>query len=421
VKWQFHLVSFEGPDAYSRVGGLATRVEGLAAALSARGHETHLWFVGSPDLPGHERLGALHLHRWCQWVSRYHPGGVYDGDHGKAGELGFSLPPFLLREVLAPHLAKRGARAVVLAEEWQTVGAVLHLHELLREAGLRERVRVLWNANNTFGFEGIPWDRLARAATLTTVSRYMSQRMREIGALALVIPNGLSPDAFELPERAAVAEIRGRFRRRTLLAKMARWDPDKRWLGSVEIVAEMKRRHWKPLLLARGGQEPHGQEVLAAARARGLRVVECSWRRPGGAGLAEALREVDGADVVNLASFVDPRARRVLFRASDAVLANSGHEPFGLVGLETMAAGGIACTGRSGEDYAHPGRNALVVESGDPQEFLGLFGGLRERPQLARALRREGRATARRYAWSEVVERALLPRVSSVIGAFADA
>ena len=25
---QFHVLSFEGPDAYSRVGGIATRVEG---------------------------------------------------------------------------------------------------------------------------------------------------------------------------------------------------------------------------------------------------------------------------------------------------------------------------------------------------------------------------------------------------------
>jgi len=31
-----------------------------------------------------------------------------------------------------------------------------------------------------------------------------------------------------------------------------------------------------------------------------------------------------------------------LYAAADAVLANSGKEPFGLVGLEVMAAGGIA-------------------------------------------------------------------------------
>jgi hypothetical protein len=73
---QFHILSFEGPDPYSRAGGLATRVDGLAAILANLGFETHLWFLGDPDLPGEETHGTLHFHRWAQWVSRYHPGGV---------------------------------------------------------------------------------------------------------------------------------------------------------------------------------------------------------------------------------------------------------------------------------------------------------------------------------------------------------
>jgi glycosyltransferase involved in cell wall biosynthesis len=147
------------------------------------------------------------------------------------------------------------------------------------------------------------------------------------------------------------------------------------------------------------------------ARQRGLRVVERRAARPGPAGLLETLQDLGDADVVDLRSYVDPQARRTLFRAAGAVLANSGHEPFGLVGLETMAAGGIACTGCSGEDYAMPGQNALVLETGDPQEFVGLFRRLCSNPDDARSLRRAGRSTARRYAWSEVVQRVLLPRV----------
>ncbi len=52
---QFHLLSFEGPDPYARAGGLASRVDGLSRALVSLGFETHLWFVGDPDLPGHEQ------------------------------------------------------------------------------------------------------------------------------------------------------------------------------------------------------------------------------------------------------------------------------------------------------------------------------------------------------------------------------
>jgi len=407
---QFHILSFEGPDLYSRAGGLATRVNGLGDTLSDLGFATHVWFIGDPSLPGHERRGDLHLHRWSQWVSRHHPEGVYDGEFGKHADYCASLPPFLAKHVIEPYV-RRGGRAVVLAEEWQTADAVLHLHWLLRWAGLRERVSILWNANNTFGFEQIPWGQLGEAAAITTVSRYMKHRMREVGVDPLVVPNGLAPDAFDQPDRGAVAALRSRFRDRTVLMKMARWDPDKRWLESVDIVSEMKRQGWRPLLLARGGSEPHGHEVLRAAGDRGLDVVDRHWSEPGPKGLLDALQDVGEADVVNLQSHIDADARRVLFRGADAVLANSGHEPFGLVGLETMAAGGVACTGCSGEDYAVPGQNALVLETGEPAEFLGLYDRLRNDRDEHRRMRRAGRSTARRYAWPAVVQGVLMPRV----------
>ena len=93
------------------------------------------------------------------------------------------------------------------------------------------------------------------------------------------------------------------------------------------------------------------------------------------------------------------------------MLANSSHEPFGLVGLETMAAGGIACTGISGEDYAMHGRNALVLQTSDPREFVGLFQSLKADPARTESIRRAARTTAKHYAWPEVIERLLLPRL----------
>ena len=252
---------------------LPRRVEGLTETLAALGFETHLWFIGDPELPGHEVRGSLHLHRWAQWLSRHHPGGVYDGDLPKSTEYARTLPTHLMSNFLLAQ-SRRDDHAVILAEEWQTADAVLHLDWLLRNAGIRERASILWNANNTFGFERIRWDRLGAAAVVTTVSRYMKHEMSSEGVNPLVIPNGLSADAFDPPDRPAVAELRRRFRGRMLLAKMARWDPDKRWIAAVDIVAEMKRLSWRPLLIARGGTEPHGEEVIAAARARGLRVCE---------------------------------------------------------------------------------------------------------------------------------------------------
>ena len=412
---QVHMLCLEGPDDYSRAGGLATRVTGLTQALARAGYDTHLWFIGDPDSPGHEIRRNVKLHRWCQWISQYHRGGVYDGEEGKHADLAASLPPFLVREAVVPCL-RRGGRAVILAEEWQTVGAILHLDWLLRSAGLRDFVAIFWNANNVCGFHRIDWGRLAQAAVITTVSRYMRHWMWRLGVDPLVIPNGLAPEDFEAPEREAVAQFRRAVRDRVVLGKVARWDPDKRWLLAIDIVGELKRCGRRPLLIARGGVEAHGTEVLAKAAAAGLRVIERPLPRPGVAGLLEGLRRVGDADVVSLRSHLSPEARRLLFRGAAAVLANSGREPFGLVGLETMAAEGLACTGGTGEDYAVPGWNALIPQSQDPREFVGLFGRLHANPAEERAVRHRGRLTAKHYAWSEIIHRNFAPRLDLANG-----
>ena len=410
---QFHILSFEGPDAYSRAGGIASRVSGLSQALSDSGFETHLWFVGDPNLAGHEERGRLRLHRWCQWISSYHPAGVYDGQEGKRDDFARSLPPFLVREVLLPLLRKKGSEACILAEEWQTADAVLHLDWILRRLGLRHRVKILWNANNTFGFDRVDWKRLNRAAVVTAVSRYMRYRMWSLGLDPLVIPNGISEDALQLPEPRAVYAFRRNFRNRTVLGKVARWDPDKRWLLAVQTVAELRRRGKRPLLLARGGVEAHQSEVLATAAGAGLRVVERGGNGGGLQGLLDNLHDLEDVDVVSLGSPLDSEARRVFYKGCDAILANSGHEPFGLVGLETMAVSGLACTGGTGEDYAVPGWNALVLQTTDPQEFMGLFLPLQSHPTELRAMRRRGRLTANQQTWAAIIKRSLWPRLTA--------
>jgi glycosyltransferase involved in cell wall biosynthesis len=157
--------------------------------------------------------------------------------------------------------------------------------------------------------------------------------------------------------------------------------------------------------------EAHEHEVIERARSHGLHVLERTSAERGPRGLLDALSSINGAEIVVLRSHLDPQARGALFRGADAVLANSGHEPFGLVGLEAMAVGAIACTGASGEDYALDGQNAIVLQTNDSREFVSLFERLRGSPERMRALRRAGMQTARRYAWPRVIERTLLPRI----------
>ena len=402
----FAILSFEGPDRYSQAGGLGVRVTGLAEALAERGHAVDLVFVGDPALPAAEEPRAnLTWRRWCQWISQYHPLGVYDGEDGKVNDYASSVPRFIVEEIVEPARA-RGERVVVMAEEWHTVPAVIALDALLRERGWRGDATLLWNANNTFGFERIDWQGLQRAATLTTVSKFMKHAMWQIGVNPLVIPNGIpEPLVDDPPAKDEVQALRDALGDHApLLAKVGRFDPDKRWIQAVEATAVLKEWGFQPRLVVRGGIEPHGSEVFARASELGLQVEEVRVeRRDDPDALLVALAAARG-DVLNLVTFLSARALHTLYAAVDAVLANSGREPFGLVGLEVMASRGLAVTGSTGEEYAEPFVNAIVVDTDDGRELAAYLALVARDERLARRLRKMGRRTAKRYTWDHVVD-----------------
>ena len=416
----FVLLSFEGPDAYSRAGGLGARVSGLAGALAGEGYETHLFFAGAPDLPGHETAcgGKLHLHRWCQWISRYHPGGVYDGEEGKLRDWSASLPAWLEQHLL-PRLIAAHDPVVVIGEEWQTSWSVVRLGWRARARGWLPRMRFFWNANNTFGFDRVPWRELSEAATITTVSRFMKHEMWRFGIDPHVIPNGIATQWLKPCDRKAVQALRRLASGRVLLVKVARWDPDKRWLMAVDAVGDLKARGLQPLFVARGGVEAHGGEVLAQARALGLETASVAAGGASSAALCRAVGKGLPADIVFLENALSWPQLQCLYRASDAVLANSGIEPFGLVGLEAMACGGLSFVGATGEDYATPGHDAISLQTSDPAELVARLLYLRQHPELAMRLRQEARRTAARFTWSRVIRTHIAPMLSTLPPAFA--
>jgi glycosyltransferase involved in cell wall biosynthesis len=348
----FVLLAFEGPDAYARAGGLGVRVTELSLALAELGYPVHLLFVGDPRAPGREiRLdGRLTLHRWCQWISSYWPAGVYDGEEDKLGDFTMSVPPFVVDCIAGPAL-EAGRLVVIMGEEWQTAAALSRIADQLGCLGGHEQAVLLWNANNTTGFHRIDWGRLTSAATITTVSSYMKHLMWGWGVNPLVIPNGIPRRLVAPVERVSAAKLGGSLDAETVLVKVARWDPDKRWNMAMDTVARLKADGRRVVMLARGGAEPHGGEVLAHADALGLVVHNVSVEEPCLDGYAHAFQQAGGADVLNLASPISQDMLRLLYHIADGVLANWGHEPFGLVGLEAMAAGGTAYTGHTGEEY----------------------------------------------------------------------
>lgn len=406
----FVAVSFEGPDPASQAGGLGVRMTGLVETLAALGYETHIFFFGDPDQPGEERVGEgrLTLHRWGQWISRNCPGGVYDGEAAKVADLTTALPSYLVDRVLVPAIAS-GRVPIVLFEEWQTAECACRVSDALDAYGLRDSAVLVWNANNPYGFETINWPRLASSTMVTTVSRHMRSIIRSAGADARVIPNGI-PDAFFEPvPRSDVARLRTALDARPgtgMLFKMARWEREKGWIQAVEAVAQLRNRepgrYEAPVLIGRGGgPSGEGGGLAEYASTRGLRVSTYTTKGAFLAGVRDSIH--DGTDVIDLRFGVDHSLARALYAASDGVLANSVSEPFGLVGLEAMAAGGVAFTGGTGEDYAVPGRNAIVLETLDPGEIAARWRELAASPTLSARVRRAARKTARGYAWREIV------------------
>jgi len=403
---EFLLLSFEGPDPYSKAGGLGVRISNLGRSLAAHGYPTHLFFIGSPDLPGRDEQinGRLKLYRWCQWISRYHPLGVYDGEEDKLADFKRSAPPFIIENIARPAI-RQGRHFIVLAEEWHTAETLIQLSDQLHTAGLRPYTTLLWNANNTKGFERIDWDRLNFVATLTTVSRYMKQIMRTYGLDPLIIPNGIPSELLQPPPTAAVSQARHRLveDEALLLFKVGRYDPDKCWLSAIEAVAQLRQAGLPVRFLCRGGIEGYGSTVLQHARKLGLLVKDVEGRPETWGEALDAIQSVGPAEIYNLRFSLSQSMLHVFYAAADFVLANSKHEPFGLVGLEAMAAGGVVLTGPTGETYSSDGEGAIALDTDQPGEIVLTVENLCNHPEKAWEIRQAAPTVAARYIWENVI------------------
>ncbi len=396
------ILSFEGPDPYAQVGGLAVRVTELAGALSHGGIAAEIVFIGDPHYPQRGRTSdGVDLYRVLQNVSRDYPSGVYDGEYNKADALAGVLPEDIIERHIAPA-AQRGEQILILAEEWQTVKAAVALDRKLRERRMRKSAVILWNANNTYGFENIDWVALQSAATITTISKFMKFEMRARGVNALVIPNGIPQRLLEGPPQEFVRKFEASLRGDPLLVKVGRFDPDKRWLQAIDAVDCLHKKGRNARLVMRGnGNDAHGREVTLRAKSTGLSVEDIS--APSEDPRFFEMLAQSQADILNIVSTIPQPVLFALYAAADAVLANSGKEPFGLVGLEVMAAGGLPVCGATGEEYAEPFVNAIVCDTDDGLELATYLESTISDSREVHRIHTAAHATAQRYTWPMVL------------------
>jgi hypothetical protein len=79
-----------------------------------------------------------------------------------------------------------------------------------------------------------------------------------------------------------------------------------------------------------------------------------------------------------------------------------------------MAVGGMAFVGSTGEDYAVPFLNSVVLDTDDPSEIGIALDFLSEHPETAARIRRDAQETARSYRWENVVHDNLLGKLEYV-------
>jgi glycosyltransferase involved in cell wall biosynthesis len=393
------ILSFEGPDRYATIGGLSTRVTQLARALGERGSRVDLLFAGDPAATAVEEYAPnVTLRRWSQWLSACYPRNAYDGEEHKIRDWESSMPGFVVDSIVAPAAAA-GERTLIIAEEWQTANVAIAIDALARLRGLRDTLTLIWNANSANGWPNIDWDALRAAAAITVASKYMRGELRRIGVSALVVPNGIDTGLHEGADPNLLAEMKRALSERPTLVKVGRFDPDKNWIQAIDALAELHAGGINARLIVRGRYNEYAQQVFEHAYERGLGLERLDYEGTDGHRVIEGIA-LSQRPIVHLRAFLDEPTLSALYAAADAVLANSGREPFGLVGLEVIAAGGIAVCGATGEEYAEPFVNAIVCDTSDGRELATYLRALLENPSLAAEMRRAGAETAERYSWA---------------------
>jgi glycosyltransferase involved in cell wall biosynthesis len=417
----FVALCFEGPDDYSVAGGLGDRINHLVNRLADMGFVVHHIFIGDPRMDGVEprKDGKLILHRWCQWISESHRNGVYDGERWKFDDFTKSVPPFVVQNLVYPAVSA-GKQVVILGEEWQTAEAMCCIHDLLHMYQLREKVKMLWNANDIYGFEQVDWEYLSRATTITVVREHMKQILLEKGVNPVVIPNGIPEVLLEEGSQANLSRIRKTVGTDVIFSKVSRWHQDRGWKAAIDAIHKLNKVGESASLLACVGVEADRKRIAHQLVSCGIGMKSIDLEMNSEKSYLGVTFEDDStpyfevlsmgnkkADVFNLALPVPLPFLSELYRASDVVLANSDYDPFAL-DMEAMAAGAIVFVSHKAEGQIKHMYNAVVLDKYTSDEILFYTTYLRMHPEKREVIQAAAKETAKQHTWKEMVKRLLL-------------
>jgi glycogen synthase len=366
------------------VGGLGRHVAALTRALARDGHDIHVVTRAHPEAPEHELDGGIHVTR----VDTSPPGIAFD-----------ELVPWVLgfnTAVLAAasRLTTAHHFDVVHAHDWLVASAAVGIAEAADLPLVATIHATEWGRHqghlpgpvNRFihGVEGWLTERAGRTLVCST---YMHDQVQELFGVPSsrlhVVPNGVAVDEFVLPDD----EVRAL--RRTLA------DDD------THLV----------LFAGRLEYEKGVQTVLHALERLSARVGPVRFLIAGVGTYSDELRrlvtELGLGHRVRFTGFLEERALRLHYAASDVAVAPSLYEPFGLVATEAMACGTpVVASDTGGLREIMAGGHGLTFPPQDAEQLADRIAEVLTDRALADDLVARGRERIRAlYDWTDVGRR----------------
>ncbi len=157
-----------------------------------------------------------------------------------------------------------------------------------------------------------------------------------------------------------------------------------------------------PYLLAAGDLRPKKNLALLVEAYRRLRGEGMAHRlvlAGDDTGVAERLRDMAGAEPLELPGFVDDARLDALIRGAEVLIVPSLYEGFGLVALDAMARGCPVVLARAGALPETGGAAALYFDPHDASDLAAAIRRVIEDRGERERLRAAGRARAREFSW----------------------
>jgi glycogen synthase len=359
------------PSAYyPHVGGIEELTRQLALELERLGHEARVVTNRWPDgVAAEEVLDGVRVRRLRFELPAASPRALVR--FGSRAPIAASSLLRLCRSFRPDvvHAIGAGPNAAYLAALRGRLGAALVLTAQGEFGGDPQRA-----FERSRSLRGGLSRLLRRGSAVTACSSFVLDelaRVFEVAAPAVVIPNGVSPDEFDVPRPAANGLGRYVFAVGRLVEQKA-FDTLLRGFARAELDG-------RRLVVAGDGPERPALERLAGEL---------------------------GVDV----SFVGSvgRCRLVeLMRGADLFAFPSRYEAFGIALLEAMAAGTPAVAARVGgiPEFASDGENALLVPPDDEDALAAALTRLASDHALRERLAAGGLARAEELSWARIAAR----------------